>query len=460
MIHRIKEYLEKLGSSNKQILSNIFGSFLIKGGAMLLSLFTLPAYMRYFDNQLILGFWFTALSVLSWILTFDLGIGNGLRNNLVTALVDRDKDKVKRYISSAYLVMFLIVCISYGVSYFIFPIIDFNLIFNVPKDILSADVLLKVSQIIFIGIMIQFLLRLVISIFYALQKAVVPNLLTLISTIIQLMYVLFAHSSTVEQNLINFAYVNILAVNLPLLIATVFIFTGSLKGCAPNIKFFTKQLAYDVMKLGGVFFWIQVMYMILTATNDIMISWFAGPDKVVEYQVYNRLFTLIGTFFSLALTPIWSAVTKAFSEEKYSWIVKLYRILKKTAVLAVVLEILLIPFLQALVNLWLGKNTIEINFTYAFIFAIFGSLMIWNSVLSSIANGMGILKTQLLFFTVGAIIKLPIVYVLNYFFNSWIVVIVANILVLIPFCIVQPVTINNYLKEKTRIEFSKNKELY
>lgn len=140
MIHRIKEYLEKLGSSNKQILSNIFGSFLIKGGAMLLSLFTLPAYMRYFDNQLILGFWFTALSVLSWILTFDLGIGNGLRNNLVTALVDRDKDKVKRYISSAYLVMFLIVCISYGVSYFIFPIIDFNLIFNVPKDILSADV--------------------------------------------------------------------------------------------------------------------------------------------------------------------------------------------------------------------------------------------------------------------------------------------------------------------------------
>ncbi len=101
----IKKIIQKYQSDQKKriVVNIIVGAFVIRGLALVVSLFTLPAYIRYFNNQSILGLWFTILSVLSWVLTFDLGIGNGLRNELVHATQVNDKDNVKQLVSSAYL---------------------------------------------------------------------------------------------------------------------------------------------------------------------------------------------------------------------------------------------------------------------------------------------------------------------------------------------------------------------
>ena len=81
---------------------NMAGAVMVKGGALVISLFTMPAYMRFFQNQEVLGLWFTVLSVLNWILTFDLGVGNGLRNHLTTAFALNDRKAAQQCISSAY----------------------------------------------------------------------------------------------------------------------------------------------------------------------------------------------------------------------------------------------------------------------------------------------------------------------------------------------------------------------
>lgn len=85
----LNKYILKSNESNKTILYNTIGALLVKGGAIIISLYTIPAYLNYFNSQQILGLWFTILSVLSWILTFDLGIGNGLRNHLVPVLAQK-----------------------------------------------------------------------------------------------------------------------------------------------------------------------------------------------------------------------------------------------------------------------------------------------------------------------------------------------------------------------------------
>lgn len=455
IVIKMKKRLRNTNENNKVIINNVMGTFIIKGLALLLSLFTMPAYIRYFNNQQVLGLWFTMLSVLSWILTFDLGIGNGLRNHLVHAFVNKDKNEAKKYISSAYICVGTVALVGITIAITIFKFINWNIIFNVSESLVNKNVLNTTVLIVFSGIMIQFLLKLVTSILYAMQKSALINLLSLLNSIIILGYVVTAKSSDIATNLISLAVIHVLAVNLPLLITTVLVFNKNLRGCTPNIKFFEIKYAKEVMKLGGLFFWVQIMYMIFSTTNEFLITWLVDPNMVVEYQIYNKLFTLIGTFFTLALTPIWSSVTKAVAEQNYLWIKKLFGVLKVLTICAIFVEFLMIPFLQLGINLWLGKNSIQVNYLFAVVFAISGSMFIWNGVISSIANGFGRLKVQTICFTIGAVIKIPLAFILVNILNSWIGIILANIISMTMYCIIEPIKLNQYI-EKMRLRGSYN----
>lgn len=92
----------KMKDNTGIIYRNTIYAGLVKFFSLFIALFTTPAYMHYFNNDEILGVWFTILSVLAWILNCDMGIGNGLRNNLVYAINEKNWDKAKKYISSAY----------------------------------------------------------------------------------------------------------------------------------------------------------------------------------------------------------------------------------------------------------------------------------------------------------------------------------------------------------------------
>lgn len=450
ILKRIKNKIYN-SENNKIIFNNVLGAFFIKGGSLMISLFTLPAYMNYFEEQQILGLWFTILSVLTWVLTFDLGIGNGLRNHLVPAIVNKDQLLAKRYISSAYIMLGFLTMIIISISTITFRFINWNNIFNISTEIVSKQALATTIIIVFTGIMLQFLLRLITSILHAMQKSALNNLLSLVTSVIILLFVLTANtSSDISSNLITLALVHVLAVNIPLIITTLVVFTTKLKDSKPSFKYYGNVFALNVIKLGGLFLWVQIMYMIITTTNEFIITWFSGPEYVVEYQVYHRLFNLIGTLFALALIPIWSAVTKALSEGNYTWIKKLYKTLQFLALLAIVSEFIFIFFLQYVINFWLGDNAIDVNLFYAFIFAMSGSVFILNAVLSSMSNGFGQLKTQAVFFTIGAVIKIPIAWLLVNHMDSWIGVVIANIIAMSLYSIIQPFWINNYINKKER----------
>jgi len=448
IILKLKNKLENSNGNNKTIIFNAMGAFVIKGGALIISLFTMPAYFKYFNNQETLGLWFTILSVLAWILAFDLGIGNGLRNKLVPTFVKKNHLDSKKYISSAYLTIGILVFSSIFLSTLVFKFINWNIIFNISESMVSREILNVTVLIVFSGIMLQFLFKLINSVLYALQKSALNNFLSLLTSIIVFIYVSFVDSSNIASDLVTLAIVHVLAVNVPLIIATILLFSSTLKESRPNFKYFRRKYAKEIIMLGGVFFWIQIMYMILTATNEFLITWLTEPKMVVEYQIYYKIFTLFGAVFTIGLTPIWSAVTKALEEKDYIWIKKLYKILTWSALSIILIEFLTILFLQVIIDIWLGENTVHVNYFYATVFALSGSMIIWIGVLSTITNGFGMLKIQSIFYTIGVLIKIPLSFYLVGVLNSWIGVILANIIALSLFCIVQPIYINKFLNSK------------
>ena len=438
--------LKNTNENNKIILKNTIQAFIIKGGALIISLFTMPAYMRYFENQEVLGLWFTVLSVLSWILTFDFGIGNGLRNKLVEAIAKNNKEDIRSYISSAYYIVGLITLVGLIIGYNISVFVDWNSVFNISETLISKHVMLNVTRCIFIGIMIQFLLRLISSVLYALQKSAINNFLSLITSILQFGFVILAPSFNPEINLKMLSYFYILCTNIPLFIITVLVFATKLKDSFPKINYFSKKHAGEVLKTGGMFFWCQIMYMVIVNTNEFFISNYTSPACVVEYQVYNKLFSLVGMLFTLALTPIWSAVTKSIAEGDFNWLKKLFDTLKKIALLAIVGEFFIIAFLQIIVNLWLSEKALHINYIYAICFAIFGGSFIYQTILSTIVCGMGKMKLQSICYTIGVFFKFIIIHFGMILFDSWIIVVVANAAILIPYCILQQISLNRYIK--------------
>lgn len=430
--------------SRHLVLNSTFG-LLIKGGALLLALFMLPAYMRYFNSNTILGLWFTVTSVVSWILTFDFGIGNGLRNHLVKALAAQDTLEAKKYISSAYITIGIITFFVSIVGFYLIPFINLNAFFNISASLVPKALLLQVVRITFISIMANFLLKLVNSIFYALQQSAVPGFLYLISNLILYVFLNILSADNLSSKLRYISYVQILSSNLPLLVATVVIFTSKLKLYIPRWRYFELGYASSVLRLGGLFFIAQIMYMLITNTNEFLITWLIGPEKVVEYQVYNKFFALIGTLFYLLLIPVWSAVTDAWAREDIPWIIKTYRHLRQAALCTIVGETALVVFLQAIVNLWLKERSIQINVYYSLLFAISSLLFIWNAIISSIVNGIGRMKIQVIFMTIGALLNFPLAYIFVRITGSWISIIIANIISMLPYCIVQPIWINRYL---------------
>ena len=436
-----------LTDNTKNILKNVFGAFVVRGLSLVVSFFTMPAYMDFFNDDVTLGLWFTVLSVLNWMLNFDFGIGNGLRNHLSRCLGEKNPEEGKKYVSSAYYSIGALCLIALVVFIPVCLIVDWNGVFKVETSVVSSQALTLSVGIIFAGILLQMFLRNINSTLYALQLSSVNNALSLCSTLFTLFAVLLIPSQDNDRNLIVMAVVHLLAVALPQLVASFIVFVLSKhRDIAPSMRGFERGYARQILSLGGSFFFVQLVYMLLMNTNEIVITRFAGTEYVWEYSVYYRIFTLGGMVVSLALSPVWSAVTKAFAEKNYAWVRSLYKKTLLLGFLGTVCEFCLLPVLQFGINIWLREDAIVVHYGYAVVFACMGSLMIFNSVLSSIANGLGQLKTQLIFFTVGVAIKFPLAYLLVQVTGSWIGVIIANVVSVGIYCCVQPVVLRRALR--------------
>lgn len=425
---------------NKILFSNIIGAFLLRGMGMVLSVFSLPLYMSYFPDNIVLGVWFTVITVLSWVLSFDLGIGNGLRNNLTKALTENNYEEARRLVSSAYLLLgFLTVCIS--LFFMIFSrYVDWNSILNISSDIFPTNSLMKCVNILVVGIFLSFFLRLINSILFALQYSSVNNLLSFITQVLLVGYLfVITPNDSMIDNFVFLSYYYSFVINFVLFIATVFVFTKTkLKNCFPSCKYYNRNTANSVLSLGIKFLIAQVLYMVISVTNEWFVSKFYGPEYCVEYQIYYKVFFVVISLYHLALTPLWSAITKAYSEKRYIWLIKLQKILYLSTVLLMLIQLLVILFIQFVLDIWLGDRSIEVNYQYAFVFAFFSIINIWIGNVSVFNSGIGILDSTIICYLVAVLVKILGIILFSSYFN-WIFVVVITSLSLIPYCILIPI---------------------
>ena len=346
--------------------------------------------------------------------------------------------EAKKYISSTYAAL---VCIMLPIAFFgtFFLInINFNTFFNISEHEISSSNLSFGIVILFFGITCSFIIKPINNIIYSLQKSSINNVIAFITTVIPLIYVTFASSADNGTNFIKLSIVHVLAIEVPLLVATVAVFRKTIvQKCVPSCKFVDFSIAKEIIGFGMQFFGAQVFFLILMSTNEIAISILYEPEYVVQYNAYYKLFTLIGSIFTLALTPLWSKITKDLTLKRYNKIRVTLNILYLVSFCAIIANFILVLFLQKILDIWLKSNSFDINYTTALIFAYFGGMYIFNTALTTVANGLSKMKSQIIVYGLGAIIKIPALLVLKMITDNWNVVTLYNALILTIFSIVE-----------------------
>ena len=123
----ISRYIKN--NRNRMLTTNILFSGILKIISLLTSLLIVPITINYLNNE-VYGIWMTISSMLFWISTFDIGLGNGMRNYLTKAISEKDLTLGRKYISTT-LSLLSLIAITIGFLLLI-PLftINFNKFFN------------------------------------------------------------------------------------------------------------------------------------------------------------------------------------------------------------------------------------------------------------------------------------------------------------------------------------------
>ena len=434
--------IRNINGNTKTIAKNAFYSFVIRGFALAISFFSTPAFIRYFQNNEVLGVWYTLLSILTWFLAFDLGVGNGIRNHLVIAIAEKKKENIKQILASGFASVIGITLILTIVGWWLICTINLNSLFNIPDNLISSEVLRKCTILVFIAIMMRFMLTTVSSIFYALQRSAVNSFLSLCVSILQFLFIIAFHYENVETALVNISWAYLLICNLPVIVAGIWVFFTDFKDCRPTIKSVTKEAAKKIMGIGLIFFFCQIFYLIIANTNEFFVSHYWSPTATADYSFYYRIIMLVSMGVSLALTPTWSMITKAYAEKNYHWLKKLYRSFQLVGYFIILAEFALVPFLQPIMDIWLGKGQLTVELSVSIAFACFGATFLYSSMLSTIVCGLAKMKLQFWCYGIGSLLKIAFIIIIARISSDWAWVVWSNVFILLPYCVLQQLQLN------------------
>jgi O-antigen/teichoic acid export membrane protein len=393
----------------------IFYSIFIDGLSVLIGLFYVPLLLDALTQEKY-GIWLTLTSILGWFSFFDIGLGNGLRNKLAEAIAHKNKKLGKKLVSTTYallIVIFSIVLIIFHLSNFF---LNWNSILN-TKTIENKELYILTS-IVFTFFIIRFIVQIITVIYLADQRPSVSKFLKTSGNLLAFLVILILTRFAIKGNLILLGTIISAIPVILFVIASLVSFKTIYKPIKPSIKDIDLKLSSGLINLGIKFFFIQLTYLIGFTTSNIFITQFYGPEEVAVYNIAYKYFHIPVMVFSIIMSPIWSAVTDAYTKADYGWLKKTLKQLNILSILFVFGIIFMIFISDWVYKIWVGDD-ISIPFSLSVVLGLFSISMVMIAPYTSYINGIGKLNLTLVLSFIGTIIYLILIFVFkNIFSNS------------------------------------------
>lgn len=415
-------------SKDREVIKNIGLSMLYKPLSVIISLMLIPLTINYLGNTSY-GLWAVILSIISWIDFFDIGIGNGLRNHLARELALKNYKRAREYIATAYIVISGISFTLLIIFSSLFCFVNWQNVFN--TKIYTNNELLITMFINLLFICLNFILKLVTTIYYSLQKSAVMGIMQIVNQILIFsgIYYLFEISFSRELIGVSLVYgLSGLSVNI---MFSIILFLKN-KYICPSLSDYKKENIKNLTDLGMKFFFIQIAAMIIFTTNNLIITKLFGPKEVTPYNITFKVFSMIVMLHGIVITPLWSAITKAWAEKDIKWLREVRKKLNLIEGIIVVGTLIVIIIFPYLIKYWL-KTDVFISPLLMYLFGIYVILTTHCNNHAYFFNGIGDINFQLGVAIVQSVINIPLAVYFGKYLNMGIegVILGTNITMLI-----------------------------
>ena len=387
---------------------NIVASMVLKGLDAVVYLLLVPVTLGYL-NPYEYGIWLTLNSILMWINSFDIGLGNGLRNKLTIAMAKDDKEQGRSYVSTTFLMLVILMLVMIGLGTIAAPFVNWYGVLNTTAD--KVPHLGQIVYVTFIIFCLNFIFKFIGNVYQAMQLPVVNNLMTTVGHTLSLA-VIFVLTKTTTGSLFAVAMIYSISPLIIYLIAYPVTFLKIYPYLRPSVHCFKWHYLKDLFGIGIQFFLIQLSGILLFAFANLLISHMFGPENVTPYNIAYRYFSLVPVGMSLILAPMWSAATDAYAKGDMVWVERTMSGINRILLLMTGGLILMVLCSGFIYRIWIGTE-VKIPFALSCFMAIYVWIIVCSLSYSHFLNGLSKLRIQTINTVLVAILFLPLCYLLG-----------------------------------------------
>ncbi|MFN3998115.1 lipopolysaccharide biosynthesis protein [Algoriphagus sp.] len=415
-MENINSFLKFLKSNGRTAKAGkqVIYSFGLRSISIVISLLYVPLMLSYLSQEKY-GIWLTLTSILGWFSFFDIGLGNGLRNNLAKAFSSGDLGLGRKYVSTTYAIL---ICI-FSFILFIFHISNFFLNWNsiLNTQTIANSELYILTSIVFSFFLIRFVVALISVVYLADQKSSISHFISTIGSLLSFILVFLLTYSSIKENLILLGSIVSGIPAVIFIIISIISFTGKYRDIRPTLKEIDFKLSKDLMNLGAKFFFLQICSIVIFSTSSFFIAQFYGPKEVVAYNIVFTYFQIPIMVFSIVLSPVWSAVTDAHMKADFVWLKKTIKQLNILSGLFSFVIVLMLVFSQQIFKIWLNDKVL-ITYDLSIVMAFYTIIQIWIAPYSNFINGFGKINLTMILSFLGILVYLILIYLFSNLFAS------------------------------------------
>ena len=418
-------------------------NFLFKGTGLIISFITVPFTLKYLGEEKY-GFWMLILSIVVWVNSFDIGIGNSLKNKIVEFRENQDIESAKKNIASGYFGVFTIACILFAIGVVFLKILtieDF-----IKSNVLTGEQIKNILEINIFFICLNFFLGICNSIFIGFQKSYIASFNIFFYQVLSLIFILILIKFYGQEKLINLSIFYGVASILPNILTTIIFFKKN-RQYLFSYKDISLKKMKSLLNIGIKMFIMQFCGLIIFFTDSWMISSFIGIEKVGEYGLVNKLFSVFMVFFGILLAPIWPAVTQAYYRKDKEGIENIIKKMRYIYILISLGILVGIIFAQKFIFYWTLKK-IYPSFILIVLTGVSSLIINYTNIYATIILGIGNVKNIMILNIFQASFNVLFSYIFVKKFNFGINgIILATCLCLVINIYVYPREIKNLLKK-------------